>query len=368
MKTIRNLLLKIYYPTNSIKMEVVILKCRPNEHFHFGVKALDENMGLDNTSVIPHSDTIFSAIIKNAAKFCTDEQIQELLNAFKNGDILISSGFYCIDYNKQFIFFLPKPLSSSLYLTKNYKQIRKIEFLSKKILENGITAEDWLNPNKCTIIQDRFVILNDELPKEDLSLIKTQHIYTVTSSPKVKVHTDAMEDTLYNRTDVEIGKLETNNSGAFIHFYFIQKVDPDIDTNTLKLYQTSLQLITDTGLGGELSVGCGKIEKIELSSFIEPINNDNKYFLTLSLTAPRVKEQAFYSYYDLISRGGRNIGYGNKYLQTTRFICEGSIVNSNQIEGDIIDISPKNGSNIPYLRNGKAFVIPLHKNYEPHEN
>jgi CRISPR-associated protein Csm4 len=347
-------------------MEAVILKCHPGGHFHFGNFALDSNMSLDTTSHIPHSDTLFSAIVRIAAQIGSRENTDRLVEAFRNGDFLISSANFCLEFNNKFIYFLPKPISAGLDEEQEYKRIRKIDFVSKNVIDKAYRAEQWLDGSLCTIIQDRFVIARDELSELEGMEAKHQKIYSTSSSPKVKVHTEDLIDTLYNQSVVEIGSLGYGDKTAKVHYYFFLEIRENTNPELINLLNSAINLIPESGIGGEKSTGCGNIKAIEKDTDISFANTETSLFLSLSLIAPQKEEENSFQYFDLLTRGGRHTGYEKKHLKVIRLIKEGAVL-SNPVDGKLVDISPKVASDIPYLRNGKAFLIPLHENYSKNE-
>lgn len=343
-------------------MEAIILKCRPGVHFHFGEFALDSNMSLDSTSVAPHSDTLFSAIIRTVAQISTRETTDRLVDEFRNGNIQVSSVNFCLEYNGNYIYFLPKPICAGLEEEQEYKRIRKIKFVSKEILDNGYIPKQWLDSSTCTIIQDQFVIAKNEMKNLMDEDAKHQHIYSISSSPKVKVHTTEITDKLYNQSNVEIGGLNLGNEKALVHYYFLLNTKSSLNAEMDNWLSSAINLLPETGIGGERSTGCGNIASIERGNNIDFSPAENSSFLSLSLIAPQKKEENSYIYFDLITRGGRHIGYKQKHLKTIRLIKEGAVLHE-KVLGKIVDITPKEGADIPYLRNGMAFLIPLHENY-----
>jgi CRISPR-associated protein Csm4 len=343
-------------------MEAIILKCHQGEHFHFGEFALDSNMSLDTTSVIPHSDTIFSAIIRIVAQITTREETDSLVDEFRNGNILISSANFCLEYKDDYIYFLPKPICAGIEEEHEYKRIRKVSFVSKDVLDKAYNSEQWLDNSLCTIIQDRFVITKDELEYLTDAEARNQNIYSISSSPKVKVHTTELTGTLYNQSNVEIGCLKIEEETASVHYYFLIRIKESTKPKMIDILNSAINLIPETGIGGERSTGSGNICSIERNTNFSFINTESRSFLSLSLIAPLKKEENNYTFFDLINRGGRHIGYEKKYLKSIRLIKEGAVL-SKEIQGKLVDITPGEDEAIPYLRNGMAFLVPLHENY-----
>lgn len=357
-------------------MQTILLKCKPNAQFHFGRITLGEDAtNLDDTSDYLHSDTLFSAII-NTAAMLDNEKANELVENFENGNLTISSAFYCLEIGEKWIYFLPKPVTCSiLELPKSeqefHKKYKKVAFISQAVWQKGIEPKDW--NSECIFIQDRFLIHQDELQEYKTEEIEKLQIFSKISLPKVKVSTQNPNNRLYNQTNISIAdnkplKIDKKEILPNVHFYFLVKEkNNNYETKHYKKLKLILEILADTGIGGERSVGCGKLEGIEIkeNSFaIEEVNQNG--FGTLSLTIPKDKEFETIEYYDLITRGGR--ATGNKIsdtqierLKRIKMLKEGAVLKT-EIIGKTESIKPKKNEN-PFLRNGLCFSLPLHKNY-----
>jgi len=119
--------------------------------------------------------------------------------------------------------------------------------------------------------------------------------------------------------------------------------------------------LPDEGLGGERSTGAGKFQSICIQEDNLPMPDSYSYFMNLSLVSPKDQQEMNQAnFYRLIRRGGRRTAKDGQ-LKLTNMIQEGAVFEQ-ELEGRLIDISPQ--ANNSYLRNGKAFSIPLHKNFE----
>ncbi|PKP59386.1 MAG: hypothetical protein CVT89_01365 [Candidatus Altiarchaeales archaeon HGW-Altiarchaeales-2] len=130
-------------------MKLIKLKPKNNAKYHFG------ESGLDESSVIFHSDSLFSAIINNYVKLYGDskEDIEKLKS------VKISSLFPA--YGN--ILFIPKPFTKLNFNTdaqkrvdEKPKQIKKVEFISLNALENH--NKEILELEDDLIIHKKFLI------------------------------------------------------------------------------------------------------------------------------------------------------------------------------------------------------------------
>jgi len=331
-------------------MKAVVLKCRPNSEFHFGVPSVDQNSSLDTTSVIFHSDTLFSAIINTVAKVFPDD-VELFINLFGYGNyspkIKVSSGFYCIELQGKMIYFLPKPIDYNLEITDNHKLVKKVMFVSTEIWKQNIRPIDW--EKKAVILQDKFVVSKEEWQNK-----RNYRVYHTNSVPKVHVHKPDKEDSIFYQTNLIIadGKQYVDNSS--VHFYFL--LEEELNEEDKKKLLTILNLLPIEGIGGERSSGCGKFENIEFRDDF-PTDFVGNRRCSVSLSIPQdISEFKQFQYYNLVTRGGRNIGFNNQYLKKVKMILEGAVIESNA-QGSVVDISPQ--SQKDYLRYGRTFSLPI---------
>ena len=367
-------------------MQNIILKCKPNAQFHFGRITLGEDAtNLDDTSDYLHSDTLFSALINTAAMLYDEGKVNEFVKSFENGDLIISSAFYCLEIGSKWIYFLPKPVTCNILELpesehKFHKKYKKVAFISQTVWQKGIEPKDW--NTECIFIQDRFLIHKDELQQYRTEEVERLRIFSKISLPKVKVHTQDPNNRLYNQTNISIAdnkplKMDKESVIPKVHLYFLMKAKDESSTYYKRL-KLILEILADTGIGGERSVGCGKLEGVEVKEndfTIEEEENKNG-FAAISLVIPNKEKEEFTQvrYYDLITRGGRVTGImlpkkdkkGNdteelERLCRIKMLKEGAILES-EIIGTVGEISPKTNKN-SFLRNGLCFSLPLHKNY-----
>ena len=348
-------------------MEAVILKCRPGAQFHFGEIAQDVNTSLSDTSNIIHSDTLFSALIFTL-NLTQPEKINEIVECFRSGQIKISSGYYCLENDGDFSFFLPKPVHYNLLKVENPKALKKVEFISKNVWEAGILANEW--EDHCFIIQKKFVLSKGELSEELNSKLEKLKFYNKHTLPKVAVHKPSQEDSLYNQTNIQIAN---NKSLAYsknaitdseqvelirplIHFYFLLDFQETVPDSTRKLIKNLIQILEDTGIGGERNVGCGQIEKVEFKPFSMNIASPSTLECSLSMISPKASDLDLILWHNVKTRGGRGTAKDGT-LKRVRLMSEGALMKPN-VTGDIVSIH----ENQPYLRYGKPFNLPVSQN------
>lgn len=332
-------------------MKIVELIPLPGTQYHFGEILPDgEVQSMNAVTPFPPSDLLFSALVNIWNKVFGDAS--GLVKRFEENEIQLSSAFFFIRQNAKTIRFLPKPVVAGLLKTDEHKKLKKIMFVSEAIITNGILPDDWLDPDKCTLIDGRLLCLSSELSGEAAGNIP---VYKEITVPKVKVHTTDEEHRLYNQTN---NLFPLTDTGIETGYYFY--LNESLPADEKQKLNTVLNLLADEGLGGDRSSGCGQFRKVRLQTCESVSEKSSGYYLSVSLSNPAENERDAFEYYQLIIRGGRETnGYGR--LKLVNMIAEGAIV-SRPVSGRIVDISP-NG-NGDYLRYGKTFLIPLDSKFE----
>lgn len=359
-------------------MKAIILQCPRAGQYHFGKVSPpdEENVGLSDTSTLLHADTLFSAIINTAAKMYAKDKVDKLIKRFEAGDWAFSSGFYCLQKGDKYLYFLPKPIHYNLLVeeevggTFDIKGLSKVEYISQKVWEQGILPKDW--GQRCVVVQRKFVILREELAaflgvseqraEEMASIIK---IYSTHSVPKVAVHKEVLEDNLYYQTNLVVADNYHVDDTLFVHFYFLLNTKEIDDKEEINI-NTVIDFLQYENIGGERSVGCGAIAGVNKENFQLNMSAQGDEQVTLSLVNPTAADVKSLMCYDIITRGGRKISRTekdnekdkDKCLKRVKMLREGALV-STKLEGRL----PKLGeskSGIPFLRNGKPFILPIH--------
>ncbi len=348
-------------------MEAIILKCSADARFHFGTTAPDNDTALSQTSECFHSDTLFSALVVLCNKVFPD-MVNPLIEYFKSGGVTISSGSYCMDLfeNGDFVrrcFFFPKPVHFNLLVEDmvERKTVSRVQYISKTIWEKGIAPKDW-DRYKCYKIQGKFL-----LHPEDLSPRigrKIDGLMEVKSQPKIADHARKKDNNIFFQTDLFLRSANVNQWSVQPHFFFL--LDFQTHNEKLKnLIYLLIDILPDDGIGGSISTGCGQImgvEKAEMNfSFQEKSAHQSVSMSLLGFEKGQMIEYNNLLTGKVIVRGGRNTARDGR-LQRIKMIAEGALVKG-EVKGSIISIHPEK----PYLRNGKNFALPIHKNYEYNE-
>jgi CRISPR-associated protein Csm4 len=329
-------------------MQAIILKSNLGTRFHFG-KALgayiEENHNAQKTtSDYLHSDTLWSALV-NAWTFRCPETVESFIAECKKGNFKLSSAFYCVEYNKEQVFFLPKPVSLNLVKFAEPKKLKKVKFISKGVWENGLQPEDWFNSDTCTLLQNESIVA---LKSEIDTSIK---IFTKETNPKVRARdiTDK-EDSFYYETDLFL----LHGEDFSVNWYFI--TENNLSENLQENFKTAMQTLVNLGIGGERSSGGGSLTEYKEIAFTIDIVHST-YRSSLSLIAPHENELTETSLYQTINRGGRFFEKG-KCLPMIQMLLEGAVFDT-EIKGRIVTLN----DTPPILRFGLNMSVPLHNNF-----
>lgn len=360
-------------------MQTILLRCPRRARFHFGQVGLGENMALSDTAVLAHSDTLFSAIINTAAVFPDTAMLDELIDAFKEGEVGISSASFCWQVSdSNYIWFLPKPAisnesrqNSSTQIaqsldTSRRKEFGKVKFLSKGVWESDFTPTDWFDPDKCLILDGKFVVTQTEaLNIPEVYRHARTKLYEVVNLPKVRVHAADQQQGFFGQAAVQLGYWDEN---CRVHYYMLAQMPED--ERLAAFFHTVMQLLVDQGIGGERRVGCGQLTEIEWRTDLNELPTEPTALqMSLALLNPEsVAELGECLSYETTIRGGRRItvaGEHEVYLDRIRMILEGAI-SQKALDGRVVNINPYDETPHPFYRLGRHFSISLPQNLMPY--
>jgi CRISPR-associated protein Csm4 len=342
-------------------MKAFILRCKPGSQFHFGKMAIDSNSALHDTTEYFHSDTLFSALINIVASFATEAETNEVVDLFRDNQVRISSGMFCLSHGEQDVFFLPRPAHFSLLPghADDIKDVERIKFISKGLWESGISPanmNDWHQEIESSHELKKFAAMKKEVQHWNLDK-KHVNIHSIETFPKVHARKLDQENSFYFQSNV---LLPQNPADTFdMHYYFLLDTTLDRKENeALNRLYNAIYLLPDTGIGGERSAGCGQFLSVEERPF-EFNDFEQQGYLSLGLIAPaNHAEIDELEYYNTVLRGGRNTRSDGE-LKLIRMMSEGAYLR-NIIHGDMPNVHATNDPDTPYLRYGKPLLIPAH--------
>ena len=319
-------------------MEYKLYKLKFNTPVHFGSDKVSPS--LEEVDVTCHSDTLFSALCLEYIKLYGDNNLEEFIELFNKGDLLISS---LLPYKKKDLY-IPKPsivverdnkkddenISSS-----NRKKMKKLEFIKVEDLNN------YLNSIKGSC--------DFEFDNMDYNKFAEEYLFQ-------KIALREEKNRLYT---VGVHRFYKDCGLYFILAYN--------NKNDLNKFEKIFKSLSYSGIGGKRTAGYGHFDFYEdnnISSIDKLLFKDAKYKMLLSLYSPDENEfdniDYQYSYYSLIKRNGfiYSQTYSNTLLKR-KSLCmfkEGSCFIGN-INGNIKDVS-HNGNHKVY-RYGKALYIGI---------
>lgn len=333
--------MKLHTHLIAVNMKIKILNLKPNSRFHFGNISVDSDTALADTDEYLHSDVLFGALVSNLSQIKPQPEIESFIEAFNNGNILISSAFYCIektalpsnDLNK-YLFFIPKPVTATSIIDQNnydkIKGIKKIKFITNTTLK--IKPENWKLKNSIGIDPKEYKEINDYAmpqgnfsPKEEINIA----FYNKISTPNVNIHlSNKNAGHPFVVTSLQINDL--SHFGLKVHFYFLYNIK---DESQHANFEFATQLLAYNGVGGERSSGYGFIDGVRDAEYIPSYFTSpdiDEFQMTLSKVIPENKEElSNFSALDTSIRGSRNSEKGP--FKKVRMINEGSVFSHNVV-------------------------------------
>lgn len=351
--------------------ERVCYRLAARSPFHFG----ERGVGIEESSVLLHSDTLFSALCLTLREL--GEDLGAFLKRFPGTEpqanepppFRLSSAF---PYAGEVCFF-PRPMLKPQGLDEIAdptvgKHLKKIQFVSQVLFEamlagqpvDGYLLGDNRKVRRDVLLQGaRVWVTPDDLAKLQRFEEKetgTIRLWEEQTAFRVTV------DRVTNRSQVyQAGRVRfASGCGLFL------LVDYE-DTDWEKRLEMALRVLGDGGVGGERSSGHGQfdMEVVESFQFGEPDGANG--FTTLSLywpTEPEVQGGVLKgaSYGLVIRRGWLGSPDGmNLRRQEVRMLVEGSALR-HKPEGALADVKPLDPSpakNVPHdvWRYGLAFPV-----------
>jgi len=281
-------------------------------------------LGMEDTSSLIHSDTLYSAIYQTWLK----------LFAVK-GDlpIIITSAFPFVDEK----YYLPKPGLEP----PGFEDLEIREIYSKSIKGTSFLSEDifkkWINgsPVDYKEMEKDIDILNTNIKKQ--------------IRPRVSLDRLSSTSALYH-----VGEVYFTPKRAGL--YFIVNCTEDI----YKKLKAVMRILSEEGLGGERSSGYGRFEVNYINNFIVPEVVNGKKYVTLSLYYPYSKEEFIGALesYQVSRRGGWTTGKEKNYPQKKVIMfSEGSVFNK-EVKGKVVDVASSDIDH-PVYKNGKVFLVKV---------
>lgn len=340
-------------------MQAFLLIPDDGSQFHLG------ETGLDDSSDLLHSDTLFSALAN--VYECALSEAKTFIDLVEKRKLSFSSGLFAMLKKGSLeppLLFLPKPTVAYINVLDR-KQYKSIKYLSLGVWEkfratlDAVSFESELEfaDPKLFTIGNEFICLEEELGPNP-EAFQGNCFRGFATSPKVKVHTTLQEDRLYHETTVQFNSFVAAGQeyeGAYCVLFEHQLTDEQY-----REFLAAMRIMGDEGVGGQRSSGKGQFRDVHEINIDIPKCEEVTAYLGLSIFSP-ANESEFDALerYELFVRGGGSIGWRGKseeHRRQARFVKEGALFTEN-IAGKLVDVSPEADRTI--LRNGMNFSIPI---------
>ena len=317
---------------------------------------------------IPSSDTIFGAICWGIYIIYGEKKLTEILNNFDGSDkkFIPSSAFPLLKSENRFIHCLPKPIIPDLkieemeeiakklkstiiqkaevkieeenslqyskrYVISQYKSFNKVKYFSESLFTRLIKGEK-LNQFYQEYLEEKSKIIQNDilLTSEEFNQIPRKKILELRISVRNKI--DRLSFATVPGGEVYYEREIYFDCEIFYLYFFLL-------TEDINFFIPIFRWLSDTGIGGDRTVGRGHYDILEkeIKEFSLPNVNNSNIFISLSKYLPADNEidwQSEKNYYQLIPcqprldtmffKGGEFIKKRITYLK------EGSILQATQ--------------------------------------
>ncbi|MCD6513519.1 MAG: type III-A CRISPR-associated RAMP protein Csm4 [Candidatus Odinarchaeota archaeon] len=241
-------------------------------------------LGEESTELYIPSDTIFSAFINTYAKLFGIDEATALVNLYidRNPPFIISSAFPYFSKNGFVLYAFVKPILplkkyvNDVRAFKNLKKIKKAILLSKMLFEEIINGRLSLGDLLEKVSSGDIIMYENILMTVD----EFQNIEQQDMPIKIKIDSHNTLDRygcgslIYFTGSVSFSK----ESGL----YFLVKF---YDNSFKKKFYSTLNLLSDDGIGGNRSIGHGIFRYTTVSLDLK-VPENSKYVVTLSRYIP----------------------------------------------------------------------------------
>lgn len=278
----------------------------------------EEGLGMEEASLVLHSDTLYCALYS---------AWQELFTIEGELPVRLSSAYPYVENT----FYFPKPGLPA----PGFEDLEKRNLYAKDVKRASFidldTFQSWINGK--AIDFERVKESNNQLSKKVNSTIR----------PRVTLDRITCNSGLYY-----IGEVHYDGSCDCGLYYLAEA-----DTENWGRLQKVMVYLGEVGIGGEKSSGYGRFIPSFIDNFQPPFAEEGDRYLTLSLLLPGDRDEAKQAYsYRLIRRGGWSMD--TPHLKVHMF-TEGSIFSA-PVEGKIAIVADVGH---PVFRCGRSFLVKV---------
>jgi CRISPR-associated protein Csm4 len=350
-------------------MSFVQYLIRPLSAFHFGAGREDDPADLED---LPRSDTLVSAVLSVWPDAHPGVSAPDLARLAANPPFVLSSAMPALDHNgrvEPLLFVPPELLERNSADDPRGKHLRKTRFANVEAMR-AILAREPLPSNALLVSGDgrlldgdtplKFSTAPNEKSKRQLEQMWSARLWRRESRPRLS-------------TDRSTGRggegiLFRYESTVFRSDLFLAVLAEFRDPSCRSTFETALRLLSEEGIGGGRSIGCGRFTVEAVSEAFAP-NLGRGARMTLSLMHPaRSEVEAGLldppASYTLVTRGGwaELAGAGVVRRRALNMLAEGSVVRdlNRKQYGDSVRVLPA-GPAMPHpvYRSGCALTIPI---------
>ena len=349
-------------------MRVAVYKLRFPHGIHVGAYGI----GTEGVRITIPADTLFSALLSAWISLGNDPE--PWISHFPRTDdgkaisadppFLLTSAF---PY-KGSALFLPKPLALNFLQKapeKDRKKWKKLPFISEALLlkmAKGASFEEILDEGEFRLNGNVFVHRDESKEIPDGSPVWEEH-----TVPRVTLDRISSTSNLFHVGRVEFG----NDAGLWFGVIWRDPERPCGDVAFKVAFETALKALSQSGIGGERSVGYGVFDYELMDEFNWPEPSPEKPALLLSRYNPRpdelpevLRDAPGYLLEEV--RGWTFSPHGQFRRRSIVMLKEGSVIRPrNGVMGHVVDVGPIHAEKKepllphPVWRYGLAALFPL---------
>ena len=313
------------------------------------------SLGLEKTETYIPADAIFSAICQTWTRFYDAENLTDFLKGYtENSEQLpfeLTSAFpFASD-----VYFYPRPLT---WTVKNSKASKGVRFVSQSIFQDIISG----NPPKFSedhLINGGVVWVS---PTERERLREIMSLKTPNDVTIWETHTRPRVTMGSQNAGSQIWHVQTAQFNTHCGLWFAAKFDTD---ETQQKIETLLQVLGDSGIGGERNAGYGMFDFTKPTHEMPTVAPSDR-FMTLSRMCPKSPEQLEKLLtgdvaYNLTALSGRMTDTGSDTRRKKiNLFTEGSVLHTDgERVGRLVDGLEPDDCPHPVYRYGFAWQVGL---------
>lgn len=327
-------------------------------------------VGFEETQAYIPSDTLFSALVITWLEMGEPEAVEGLRESFEeNPPLLLTSAFPILGH----VMLLPRPRLEPTGQqggdSSSRKKFKKVQWVSHTLFQQILQGQGGPEPlwQSGVTIQDGQVLVSaDEARQIAGALDKPALVSTIkpgeaadlhgwqeAKAPHVTVDRNSNASTIYH-----VGRVHFAQGCGL--WFMAKGKDTWLDRTA-----GALDLLQDSGIGGQRSRGHGRFYLNEMGVPPQLERATGNYQVLLSRLAPKKTEMELlrqpHSRYDLVAVGGYSVYPGREAVirQQVRLLSEGSIIGgSERPPGQLVDVKPEIVRH-PIYRYGFGYGVPI---------